>query len=161
MDLTDHKAIAGFLFEAAAQQWNWVTFDRSRDQPVFHGYVSAGEASVQWRQDIEPHKEVKRFLVIEHTHPGHHICEIGHEVGILKYFGNQADGESFLREKAKGPAADKKPADLILAGNTAGVCSSWIWTVTRNNTAASPCSGFIVTGTAGCNSQRPSPYTVR
>ncbi|WP_114941370.1 hypothetical protein [Mucilaginibacter endophyticus] len=194
MELTDHEAVAHFLSEAAEQQWNWVAFDRVQDQPVFRGYVSAGEASafcaasnnvfdyvmqdfieadyaflpvanlaasfvqkpvstevnlpdvvqqlsglqvelqpfwkmddlrlylqqelffpVQWRQDIEPDKEVKRFLVIEHTHPGHHIYEIGHKVNILKYFERQEDGENFLREKAKTLAVDKKPADLILA----------------------------------------------
>ncbi|NVM67310.1 hypothetical protein FHW88_005631 [Mucilaginibacter sp. SG538B] len=199
MELTDRKTVGAFLFKAAEQNWNRAAFDRSRDQPVFHGYVSAGEASefwsasnnvfdylmqdfaaaddafipvanlaagfdqkpvigegnlpdigqqlaeldvglqpfckidglgpylqtemfipVHWRQDIEPRKEVKRFLVIKHTHPGHHIYEIGHEVVILKHFKSQADGANFQREKAKGLATDKKPADLILVGEYRG-----------------------------------------
>jgi hypothetical protein len=199
MKLTHRQEIAGFLLYAREQNWNWVAFDRSKDEPVFHGYVSAGEAEdfcaasnnvfdygeqnfvdadyaflpvanlaasfeqkpmtgevnlpeigqqlaeldvslqsfwqmsdlrpylqqemffpVQWRQDIEPHQEVKRFLVIGHTHPGHQIYEIGHQVAILKYFDKQADGESFLRDMAKELVADKRPADLILAGEYRG-----------------------------------------
>lgn len=45
MELKNHKAVAYFLSEAAAQQWNRVAFDPGKDQPVFHGYVFAGEAS--------------------------------------------------------------------------------------------------------------------
>lgn len=75
---------------------------------------------VQWQRVIDPEKEVKRFLVIEHTHPGHQIYEIGHEVGILRYFDKQEEGLEFLRGKAKEYSDTKRPADLILAGEYRG-----------------------------------------
>ncbi|MEO3404995.1 hypothetical protein AAFN85_13900 [Mucilaginibacter sp. CAU 1740] len=199
MELNNRGQVAEFLLKAAEQKWNWVAFDRSKDDPAFYGYASVGEAEgfctaannvfdyleqefvvadhvlvpvanlaasfdqqhlplrddlpeigqqlkdlnlslqpgwqmndlqaylqremffpVQWQQVIEPEKEVKRFLVIEHTHPGHQIYEIGHEVGILKYFERQEDGQNFLFDMGQKLSANKRPADLILAGEYRG-----------------------------------------
>ncbi len=39
---------------------------------------------VQWQQVIEPGKEVKRFLGIEHKHPGHPHSWTGHPVAFLQ-----------------------------------------------------------------------------
>jgi hypothetical protein len=75
---------------------------------------------VQWKQVIEPEKEVKRFLVIEHTHPGHQVYEIGHEVGILKHFESREEGQNFMLNEGKELSANKRPADLILAGEYRG-----------------------------------------
>ncbi|GAA4909962.1 hypothetical protein [Mucilaginibacter defluvii] len=199
MELKHRDQVAEFLQKAADQNWNWVAFDRGKDDPAFHGYASAGEAEafctaannvfdygeqnfidadhvflpvpnlaasleqqsslqapdlhevrkqfnelsislqpgwqmndlgsylqqeiffpVQWQQVIEPEKEVTRFLVIEHTHPGHQIYEIGHEVSVLKYFESQEEGKSFLLSEGKELSANKRSADLILAGEYRG-----------------------------------------
>ncbi|OOQ60021.1 hypothetical protein [Mucilaginibacter pedocola] len=197
MELTNREEVAEFLQKAAVQNWNWVAFDRSKDDPSFYGYAAEAEGfctaannvfdyfeqnfvvadhvflpvanlaasfeqknlplgddlrnigqqlkelhislqpgwqmsdlkvylqqemffPVQWQQVIEPEKEVKRFLVAEHTHPGHQMYEIGHEVGILKYFESQGEGRDFLLNKGKELSANKRQADLILAGEYRG-----------------------------------------
>jgi hypothetical protein len=44
MELNNRGQVVEFLLKAAKQKWNWVAFDRSKEDPAFHGYASAGDA---------------------------------------------------------------------------------------------------------------------
>ncbi|MFC0514662.1 hypothetical protein ACFFGT_10635 [Mucilaginibacter angelicae] len=71
--------------------------------------ISGSFFPVQWTKIIQPVKEVVEYQVIHHTHLGHHVYEIGHEVSQGPSFDNYENAARWLKEELK----DKRPDSSI------------------------------------------------